>query len=157
MKSVSVQDGFPRAFLQRISAFGLRKESHVLLENMFFKGKPPRMSLQKSIFFLGTRCFFGMGTAAFLAKKDDFFQKIPFSQRKHSVRQLPCFLKNTIVYWGYIGIMEMETTIVYWDILGLYWERIEPLHVAILNLLAEAMSLVSAKVDDIQRQAVQGS
>ena len=36
-------------------------------------------------------------------------------------------METTIVYWGYIGIMEkkMETTIVYWGfirvILGLYW------------------------------------
>ena len=31
-------------------------------------------------------------------------------------------METTIVYWGYIGIMEkeMETTIVYW---GLYWDN----------------------------------
>ena len=34
-------------------------------------------------------------------------------------------MKTTVVYWGYIGIMEkkMETTIVYYSILGLYWDN----------------------------------
>ena len=36
-------------------------------------------------------------------------------------------METTIVYWGYLGIMEkrMETTIVYWGYLGIMEKRME--------------------------------
>ena len=36
-------------------------------------------------------------------------------------------METTIVYWGYIGIMEkrMETTIVYWGYIGIMEKRME--------------------------------
>ena len=36
-------------------------------------------------------------------------------------------METTIVYWGYIGIMEskMETTIVYWGYIGIMAHKIE--------------------------------
>ena len=40
-------------------------------------------------------------------------------------------METTIVYWGYIGIMEknMETTIVYWGYIGIVEKKMETIGV----------------------------
>ena len=48
-------------------------------------------------------------------------------------------METTVVYWGYIGIMEtkMETTMVYWGYIGIMEKKMETTitHVKVLQVI----------------------